>query len=289
MTQERPVALVTGSSRGIGKAIAVHLATAGYQVAAVARSIPVDGPKEGDILPLRLDVTDAGGVEAAVAEVEARLGPVDLLVNNAGVAGPAGLVTWEHAPADWWRVFEVNMLGAFLCCRAVMPSMVARHAGRIVNVASNAAFLPIVGPRLPTTSEYLASKAALVRFGEALAAEAAPYGVGVFTVAPGMVKTAMTAEAFAAEWDDDPAIWSPPELVAELVEFIASGALDALSGRYIQAARDDWRTMGERARELVEQDQYAVRLRHPGVQASAYQPLTGDHRPYRDPTLEDEA
>lgn len=209
-----------------------------------------------------LDVPDARAVDAAVSRVEQRLGPIDLLVNNAGVVGPVGLMTWEHAPAEWWRVFEVNVLGTFLCCRAVLPSMMARHAGRIVNLASNAAFAPIEGPGVPTTSEYLASKAALVRFGEALAIEARPFGVGVFTVSPGRVKTAMTAEAFAAEWEDA-ALWSPPNLVAELIEFIASGALDALSGRYIHATNDDWRNMGERASELVASDYHAIRLRRP--------------------------
>lgn len=149
-----------------------------------------------------MDVVDASAVSAAVANLEREVGPIDLLVNNAGPSG-AGGPTWQKDPAAWWRVFEVNVLGAFLCARAVLPKMCARGSGRIVNVASNAAFNAIgddFGARID--SAYLASKAALVRLTEALAAEARGRAVYVFAISPGMVKTDMTAPIFPDLWDN---------------------------------------------------------------------------------------
>lgn len=256
------VALVTGASRGIGRVIAAHLASTGFQVAAAARSM--DGlaqlAAESGSLPVQLDVTDADSVSEAVAHVEATLGPIDLLVNNAGVAGASG-DSWSHSPRDWWSVFEVNVLGTFLCSRAAMRAMVNRGHGRIVNVSSNAAFFPLDDEFAGViNSAYLASKAAVIRLTEALAAEARCHGVQVFAISPGTVKTDMTAEIFKDEWDD-PDLWSPPELTAELVEFLASGSLDSLSGRYIHAVNDDWRSLPGRCAEIVADDLLALRLR----------------------------
>ncbi len=261
MTTDGPVALVTGASQGIGRVIATHLISAGWQVAAVARSESqlADLAAETGALPLSLDITDARAVAAAVEQVETQLGPISLLVNNAGIAG-AGGVSWEHEPADWWRVFEVNVLGSFLLCRAVVPGMVSRRAGRVVNLSSNAAFFSIDDDFEPIlNSAYLASKAAVIRFSEALAGEARPAGVGVFVISPGMVRTEMTAGPFADDWDD-PELWSPPELAADLIEFIGSGALDELAGRYIHAVADDWRNLAEHTPEIVENDLYALRV-----------------------------
>jgi 3-oxoacyl-[acyl-carrier protein] reductase len=259
---ENRVALVTGASKGIGAVVATRLAASGYRVAAVARStVQLEAlAARTDALPLPLDVTDAQAVAVVVTRVESELGPISLLVNNAGLAGKGG-VSWEHQPGDWWRVFEVNVLGTFLCSRAVMPGMVARRSGRVVNVSSGAALFPIDSEfGAAINSAYLASKAAVIRFSEALAAEARPAGVSVFSISPGLVKTDMSAEAFADRWDD-PSFWTPPELAADLIEFIASGALDGLSGRYIRAAVDDWRELPARAQEIVEHDLHAMRLR----------------------------
>lgn len=261
MTTEPRVALVTGASQGIGRVITTHLIAADYKVAAVARSQPLlaELAAETGALPVVLDVTDTQAVAAAVAHVEAELGPIALLVNNAGIAGDGG-ASWEHEPTNWWRVFEVNVLGSFLLCHAVLPAMIARRSGRVVNLSSNAAFFAIDDDFEPIlNSAYLASKAAVIRFSEALAGEARPAGVGVFVISPGMVKTDMTAGPFADEWDD-PEIWSPPELAADLVEFIGSGALDELAGRYIHAVADDWRHLAERTAEIVENDLYALRV-----------------------------
>jgi 3-oxoacyl-[acyl-carrier protein] reductase len=160
-------------------------------------------------------------------------------------------------------VLEVNLLGPFLCSRAVLLGMCARGSGRIVNVSSNAAFFRLEQDwDARIDSAYQASKAALVRLTEALAAEARGFGVSVFAISPGMVKTEMTESVFADVWDDE-SVWTPPERTAELVTFLASGALDALSGRYIHAAADDWETMPGNAESILAEDLHTLRLRRP--------------------------
>ena len=256
----RPTALVTGAGRGIGAEIARQLSSDGWSVAIVARS---EGPlaevaAQTGALPSVLDVTDAAAVERVVAKV----GRVDLLVNNAGTGGTGG-ATWMKDAAAWWRVMEVNVLGPFLCSRAVLPGMCERGNGRIVNVSSNAAFFRLEPDwDASIDSAYQASKAALVRLTEALAAEARAFGVSVFAISPGMVKTEMTEQVFADIWDDE-SVWTPPERTAELVAFLASGALDALSGRYIHAAADDWETMPGSVETILAEDLHTLRLRQP--------------------------
>jgi len=256
-------ALVTGAGRGIGAAIAARLAADGRPVAIAARNVDelaVVAETTG-ALPIPLDVTDADAVASAVARVERELGPVELLVSNAGLAGTGG-PTWQKEPSAWWRVVEVNLLGTFLCARAVLPGMCERGAGRIVNVSSNSAFFPLGGDDWGgrIDSAYQASKAAVIRLTEALAAEARPYGVSAFVISPGMVKTAMTEPIFDDVWDD-PELWTPAERTAALVSFLGSGALDRLSGRYIHAARDDWEAMPGRIDELLAGDLNTLRLR----------------------------
>ena len=256
------VALVTGAGRGIGRIVTERLASLGYRVAAAARSVDelADLAAETGALAVPLDVRDAAAVAEAVAKVESELGPIQLLVNNAGIAG-ARQVSWEVGVDDWWSVFEVNMLGVFLCSRAVLPSMVAARSGRVLNVSSNAAFFRVdEEPFMGISSAYMASKAALIRYTDALAAELAPHGVKAFAISPGTVKTDMSSGLFADVWDD-PDFWAAPELTADLIEFIETGALDRLSGRYLHARNDDWRGFADRVPELLAEDLLALRIR----------------------------
>ncbi len=246
------VALVTGGGRGIGANIARELAGAGMRVAVTGRTAEQVEAVAAEIGGLALvgDVSQRGDVESWVARVESELGPIDLLVNNAGVDGPGG-PAWETDPDEWFRVFEVNVLGPYLCCRAVIPRMAARGGGRIVNVGSGAAYLP--GGSLSTA--YGPSKAALYRFGELLAPQGREVGVFVFTISPGLVQTQMT-ERFGPD-----APWTPPELAPRLVRVLASGRADALAGRYLHAEHDDIEELIRRADEIVANDLNAIRLK----------------------------
>jgi NAD(P)-dependent dehydrogenase (short-subunit alcohol dehydrogenase family) len=245
------VALVTGGGRGIGAGIARELAAAGARVAVAARTreqVKTVADETGG-LALEVDVTDRAAVDRMVAETERELGPIDLLVANAGVGGPDG-PTWEVDPDAWWQVLEVNVLGVHLCCRAVIPGMLERGRGRIVITGSGAAYLP--GAR---STPYPSSKAAVCRYGEALANELAGR-IPVFFISPGLVRTEMTDGNFA---DDAP--WTPPELAPRLVHVLASGRADDLVGRYLHAEHDDIEDLIRRADEIHENDLNAIRLR----------------------------
>jgi 3-oxoacyl-[acyl-carrier protein] reductase len=246
------VALVTGGGRGIGRGIALELTAAGARVAVAARTREQVEAVAAEIggIAIEADVSDRNAVERMVARVEDELGPLDLLVSNAGIATDEESA-WEIDPDQWWHVFEVNVRGVYFCCRAVIPRMLERGGGRIVNVASGAAYLP--GSR---STAYSASKAAVHRFSETLAAQLSPHGIPVFSISPGLVRTEMTNDAFP---DDAP--WTPPELAPRLVRALASGRLDALSGRYIHAEHDDVEDLERRAAEIVDQDLNAIRLR----------------------------
>jgi NAD(P)-dependent dehydrogenase (short-subunit alcohol dehydrogenase family) len=243
------VALVTGGGRGVGANVARALAEDGWSVVVAARSRAQVDSVADEIggRALELDVSSADSIERAVAEA----GDVELLVNNAGITGPDGH-TWEVDPADWWRVLEVNVRGAYLCARAVIPGMIERGSGRIVNVASGAAYLPMSS----MDTAYAASKAALHRFGELLAGELQPHGVAVFSISPGLVRTAMTEDSFP---DDAP--WTPPEAAPTLVRKLATGRYDALAGRYLHAEHDDLDDLMSRVAQIREQDLNAIRLR----------------------------
>jgi 3-oxoacyl-[acyl-carrier protein] reductase len=245
------VALVTGGGRGIGRLVALDLADAGMRVAVAARTrAQVDAvAQETGGIAIEADVSNRADVERMVATVERELGPIELLVANAGISiAHADVVDVD--PAEWWHVHEVNVLGVFLCCRAVISQMLERGTGRIVIVASGAAYLP--GAK---STAYTSSKAAVNRFAETLANQLAGR-IPVFPISPGLVRTEMTEGNFP---DDAP--WTPPELAPRLVRALASGRLDRLSGRYIHAEHDDVDDLAARMDEILRDDLNAIRLR----------------------------
>jgi len=250
------VALVTGGGRGIGASIARELADAGMRVAVSGRSAEEvhSVADELDGLALIGDVTRHDDVEAWVERTERELGPIDLLVANAGVSG-SGRPFLDESIEDWWRVFEVNVFGPYLCCRAVGARMAERGRGRIVNVGSGGSYLPITNPTISLGTSYGPSKAALGRFTEILAAALGPSGVRVFLISPGLVRTSMTEHMGA----DAP--WTPPELAPKLVRVLASGRADALVGRYLHAEHDDIEDLIARSDEIAANDANAIRLR----------------------------
>jgi NAD(P)-dependent dehydrogenase (short-subunit alcohol dehydrogenase family) len=189
----------------------------------------------GRTLAVAADVTDRASVESAVAEVVAELGQVDLLVNNAGLIDAAEEPLWEADPDQWWDVVSSHIRGSFLLCRTVVPWMVLRNSGRIVDIASGMG----VRPR-PEYSAYSVAKAGLMRLTESLAGALEGTGVRVFDVAPGVVDTPMTRSMPMWQGFAD---WTPPERVVELVTAIAAGELDAWSGRFLRAGADDPETV----------------------------------------------
>ncbi len=238
----RPTALVTGASRGIGRAIAEDLVVHGWRVMALARDaqrlegLAAEHPDE--VLPLVADVTDPDAVGAAIATAVARWGAPDLVVANAGVLAAVG-PTWEVPPDTWWREFEVNVRGVHGTLAAALPAMVARGSGRVVLVSSGMA-------RRPTAwqSAYGASKAALTHLAGSLAVELAPAGVAVFAISPGMVHTDMTRwpAALLAHLPELAALpeeaYQPVAEGCALVRDLAGGRFDALSGAFLHV-RDD--------------------------------------------------
>ena len=238
-------AFVTGGGRGIGAGIARALAGDGWDVVVGARSRDQVEAVADEIGGkwVEVDVADRASVERAVAEA----GELDLLVANAGVAERSS-PSWEIEPEDWWGIYEVNVLGVHLCCRAVIPGMLERGGGRIVITGSGAAYLPGID-----RTAYGPSKAAACRYGEALANELRDR-IPVFFFSPGLVRTELTGS-----FPDD-APWTPPELAPELVRKLATGDSDALAGRYLHAEHDDVDDLLSRIDEIRENDLNAIRL-----------------------------
>jgi NAD(P)-dependent dehydrogenase (short-subunit alcohol dehydrogenase family) len=265
-------ALVTGGGGGLGRAFALALAGAGALVAvtgrsakALAETVSAIERRGGRALALPGDVTEPAGVARIVSRAESELGSLDVLVNNAGVTGPVG-PDWRADPEDWWRAFEVNVRGPFLCARAVLPGMLARGRGRIVNVSSGAAF-----GRTPQMAVYGATKAALTQWTKSLAREVEGQGVVVLAFSPGFVRTPMTEHLLASP--DVPKETAdhfreavrerretPIDRSVEMLLFLVSGRADALSGRFI-FAKDDEETLVRRASEIVRDDLHVLGLR----------------------------
>ena len=233
------VALVTGASTGIGRRLVEGLAARGMAVAGVARGADrlttamaeVAASTGARTLAVPGDVTGRASVAAAVETVVAELGQIDLLVNNAGLIDEFEVPLWEADPDQWWDVVSSHVRGSFLLCRTVVPWMVLRNHGRVVNIASGMS----VRAR-PEYSAYSVAKTGLMRITEALAGALEGSDVRAFDVAPGVVETEMTTAM--PLWKGFTA-WTPPVKVVELVTAIAAGELDQWTGRFLRAGKDD--------------------------------------------------
>jgi NAD(P)-dependent dehydrogenase (short-subunit alcohol dehydrogenase family) len=191
MTTNRPVALVTGASSGIGRAAARALAEAGFEVVGTSRNTAKATPADG-VRFLDLDVASDASVHAVVGQVIERFGRIDVLVNNAGV-GSAGAAE-ESSVAQDQRVFDVNVFGVIRMTKAVLPHMRARGSGRIINISSVLGFLPA-----PYAASYAATKHAIEGYSESVDHEVREHGVRVLLVQPAYTKTGFDANAMQSD------------------------------------------------------------------------------------------
>ena len=223
---EGNVAIVTGASSGIGRAVAEMLARRGARVVIVARTAAklaaIAAPFGDRMVPVVGDVSDLADVERAFSMCETRFGHCDIVVNNAGAIDVEPLI--DTTLEQWRRMFAVNVEAVFLTCRRALPSMIERGRGAIVNVASISG---IPGPeKFPGFVSYCASKAAVISLTESLAVEIKSSGVRVNAVSPGSVDTPMWAEASGGA----PASMTPAE-VAETILFLASDRSRPMNGQ----------------------------------------------------------
>ncbi len=262
-------ALITGASRGIGRAIALELAQQGIQVALVARSLP-DLQKTADLiaqnggtaLPITADVTDQQAVFSLLQTISTQFGPVSILINNAGSHRAIGPI-WEIDPDLWWSDIETNLRSIFLCSRAVLPTMLAQKYGYIINISSNAGNEP-----RPYSSAYSSSKAAVTRFTESLMLSLQDTGICTFALHPGSVRTEMADHLINSpvgqRWVPEfRTIYAetqvPASQVAHLITRLISGEANALSGTLI-SVYDNLDTLIEQAHHINTNKLYRLRL-----------------------------
>ncbi|WP_433502946.1 SDR family NAD(P)-dependent oxidoreductase [Pseudonocardia halophobica] len=259
---------MTGGTRGIGRAIVEGAVGRGARVSFLGRdAAAVDETEKllteagGQVAGVAADVVDEVAVRAAVAAVAERLGPVDVLVNNAGLNTSQGPLH-EADLGEWWRDVSVNLLGSAVCAAAVLPSMIERRGGRIISMVSGTA-----GRATPHNSAYASAKAAVVRLSDSLAGEVAEHGIAVFALRPGTIATDMVAR-FAASpatrkyLGEQAAAMRPgtPEKAVAATLFLAEGRGDALAGLWIDAD-EDLEDLVARAPQLHAADLYQLRRR----------------------------
>jgi NAD(P)-dependent dehydrogenase (short-subunit alcohol dehydrogenase family) len=271
MADEKRI-IITGAGRGIGRAIALELASRGHRLMLTSRTseeisavaAEINDTAGGQARAIPSDVTDREAMEDLVAQAIEFMGGVDVVVNNAGSFNTLG-PTWDVDPESYWRDLEINLRGPFLLCRAVIPHMIERGVGTIINMIGGGAAGPI-----PYGNAYGTSKAGLTRFTETLAHELKPHGISVFATNPGLVRTAMTelqlqteagkkwmiqiAQAFRDGVD------RPPTDAALLIRRLVEGDFFALTGRRF-GPDDDPNEVAKETEKILDEDLRTLRFR----------------------------
>jgi len=263
--------IVTGAGRGIGRAIAAELAANGHRVVLASRTEPqlLASAEEiarsgGTAIAVPTDVTSLASVEALVNRALAEFGAVDAVVNNAGSFNTIG-PTWETDPESFWNDITINLRGPYLVCRSVIPHMIERGSGTIVNMIGGG-----TGNPFPYGNAYGTSKAGLMRFTESLATELKEHGIAVFATNPGLVRTAMTELQVTTEagkrWLGQieqlfrDGVDRPPTDAARLIRKLLEGDYFALTGRRFGPEDDPAEVAGQTAR-IVAGDLRTLRFR----------------------------
>ena len=276
MRLQDKVALITGAGRGIGRAIALAYAREGAQLSLAARSRHELEETAGQAQALGapaavipVDVTDPDETAEMARQTLERFGRIDILVNNAGIVGPVGALE-DNDVASWLQTIQVNLVGTYLCCRAVIPPMAAGGGGRIINLSGSGS---VSAPY--HLSAYGSSKAAIIRLTEILALELADKNILVNALGPGSIHTRMweeiTDRAEAAGNDELHRFGQQVlggggasiDRAAELAVWLAGEQSAGLSGRLIHAVADDFPTLTPQIPEIMASDRYTLRRAEP--------------------------
>ena len=246
------VVLIAGASGGIGRAAAEAFARRGARLALMARSAEVEEAAAAcrtlgaaAVLAAQCDIANYAEVEAAVARVTAEWGAVDALINSAAVLGATGPI-WTTDPALWNQAIDINLKGTYHTMRAVLPGMIERRSGRVVNFAGGGAAYGY-----PNFTSYAASKAAVVRLTETVATECAPFGIQANVIAPGAIETDLLKQV--REAGGEVRTVGSMDLALDLMLFLVSARSAHVSGRFIHA-RDSYLEWGE-----LPADQFTLR------------------------------
>ncbi len=272
MKLENRVALITGAGRGIGRAIAEAFAAEGAKLALAARTrAELDETARmvenagAETLVVLVDVTDESDVKAMVDQTLARFQTIDILVNSAGIAGPVGPVQANDV-SEWVRTVQVNLIGSFLCCHAVLPVMLGQDRGRIVNLSGAGAT-----NAWRDMSAYCSSKAAVVRLTETMSLELAETNVRVNVLGPGSVHTRMWEEILeGGTAAGNQELRERGEMVttgggasidraAQLAVYLASDELGDLNGRLISATSEGFPFSGETVQRIMSTEAFMIR------------------------------
>jgi NAD(P)-dependent dehydrogenase (short-subunit alcohol dehydrogenase family) len=271
MKLEGKSAIVTGGGRGIGRVIALGLAKEGADVLVFSRTFTEAETTAAEIrmlgrrgIALRADVRSPDDISEVARRAINEFGQIDILVNNAGIQGPIGLLAYNDVNA-WIQTIHTYLVGTFLSCRAVLPHMMARRQGKIINLSGGGA-----ATSRPRFSAYAASKAGVVRLTEVLADEVMEFNIQVNAIAPGIANTRMIDEVLAAGEDAGTQALAeargcketggtPLQKAADLVVFLSSSDSDGLTGRLISAVWDNWAEMVRQFPRISEVGGYTLR------------------------------
>jgi len=270
MKLRNKTAIITGGSRGIGKILTKSFLCEGARVAIAARSekeiseTVQELRSEGQLIGIPADVNRKEEVRNLMTRTLAHFDTLDILVNAAGVQGPIGPFI-EINFDEWVSNIQTNLIGTVFCCRSVLPEMIRQKRGKIINFSGGGA-----NNSRPCFSAYGVSKAAIVRFTEILSDEVKDFHIQVNAVSPGVIKTKMIDEILQAgpkragkEFDlirsKSSQGFDSPELVSELVCYLASDASDWITGKVISAVWDPWREWKDKGPLWLDQDLYVLR------------------------------